>query len=152
MLPSFEDNNGIKWTVDIDVDMTKKVRSQADYDLLDVSDANVARLAADPVLLVDVLYLICEAQATSREISAAQFGRALIGDPIDPASMALTEAILAFFPSRRRDLIKATMAKFEAADDQILDLMEQHLEGGGIDQQIKKSIDEVREHLATAAA
>jgi len=57
----FKDTEGRAWQVTIDIAAAKRVRSLVGLDLMDISQGGaVQQLAADPILLCDVLYVICK--------------------------------------------------------------------------------------------
>jgi len=127
---NFKDNADRTWTLTLNVYTVKKVRDLLDVDLLDLSDSGDAkdgnsllyRLIADPVLLVDVLYVVCKEQADGASVTDEQFGRAMAGDAIDAATRALLEELADFTPSprdraRARKVIDATWKLIDRAQD-----------------------------------
>jgi hypothetical protein len=124
-MPTFKDVRGQEWVIDVDVDGIRIVRDRLDYDLVDISEESVNKLYDDPVLLVDVIWLLCESQATARNIKDVDFGRSLKGDAIEEATAALLESIADFFPGSRRSLlkkvIKSTAEMRQAVDGMAID-------------------------------
>ena len=62
----FKDNAGRSWTIAIHVAAVKRVRGLLSldlYSLLDERFAGLAKLLADPVDFVDVLYVLCKDDA-----------------------------------------------------------------------------------------
>ena len=125
---SFKDNADRTWTVTLNVYAVKKVRDLLGVDLLDLGgdakDDNglLYRLIADPVLLVDVLYVVCQEQADEANVTDEQFGRAMAGDAIDGATKAFLEELADFTPSprdraRARKVIEATWKLIDRAQD-----------------------------------
>ena len=134
---SFKDNADRTWTITLNVYAVKKVRDLLGVDLLDLGgdpstplgagdakDGNglLYRLIADPVLLVDVLYVICKDQADGANVTDEQFGRAMAGDVIDAATRAFLEELADFTPSprdraRARKVIDATWKLIDRAQD-----------------------------------
>ena len=135
---SFKDNADRTWTITLNVYAVKKVRDLLQVDLLDLSDSGhstalgksdakggnglLYRLIADPVLLVDVLYVICQDQADGANVTDEQFGRAMAGDVIDAATRAFLEELADFTPSprdraRARKVIDATWRLIDRAQD-----------------------------------
>jgi len=110
-MAKFVDADGRPWSVRETVGAIKDVRDEIDVDLADIRGETLDRIAEDPVLLVDVLWLLCQEQAKGKEVSAKQFGESLVGDAIDAAAAALVEAICDFFPSRRRTLLRKVTEK-----------------------------------------
>lgn len=109
---NFKDENGKPWTLSINVGTVKKVRGLAKVDLLDLRDGNLFNeLAADPVKLGDVLWVLCEDEAKAAGIDESAFGQALAGDALEAATSALLEEIVDFFPKPQRDLLRKALAK-----------------------------------------
>lgn len=149
----FHDNQGGQWVISLTVDTVKEVRNQLGFDLLAIDDQkNLTQLAGDMILLVDVLWLICESQAASRDISSKQFGERLVGDPIEQATSALLRALCDFFPSRRRAILLKSVEKVLAADEVWMTRMEREVESGLIDKMIAKGQEELEEKLAELTA
>jgi len=114
---SFKDADGRDWDVEVTVGTIKRVRATLDLDLTEIDSAIYKRLA-DPVLLADLLFVVCERQANDRDLSDEDFGRGLRGDPIDDATAALLDAVADFFPGRRRSLLQAMISKSATLQEQ----------------------------------
>jgi len=70
-------NAGRIWTVAVNVDAIKRVRSLLGAALMDeVGGELLERLIAEPVLLWDVIYALCKPEADSEGMSDEEFGRA----------------------------------------------------------------------------
>lgn len=113
MSTKFSDVKGRDWTIAITTGGVKAVRQRLDVDLVDLNQSTIDRLSTDFVLLVDVLWVLCEQQAANKQppVSAEDFGESLVGDPIEAAATALVEAICRFFPQGRRLLLQTANAK-----------------------------------------
>jgi len=127
---TFNDNAGRTWSLTLNVWTVKKVRDLLGVDLLDLGGEAATRdkpgllfrLIADPVLLVDVLYVVCRDQADGAGVTDEQFGRAMGGDAIDAATKAFLEELADFTPSprdraRARKVIATTWAMIDKAQD-----------------------------------
>lgn len=114
-MTKFADSKGREWILAVNVGAIKRVRAAADIDLADLTQATMDRLADDPCLLVDVLWVLVEKDAVQRKVEQEDFGESLVGDPIEAAVNALLEAITLFFPERRRFLLQRTLAKIDSA-------------------------------------
>ena len=116
---AFTDNAGRKWTVAINVDAIKRVRGLLDIDLLEMVEGTlVEKLMRDPVLLCDVLYVVCKPEADEKGVSDEEFGRAMAGDVIEQATKALLEELVDNSPSpkERANLQRILTATWEAID------------------------------------
>ena len=139
---TFTDSAGRDWQVSVTVDAVKRVRGTLDVDLLEAASGDVfMRLASDPILLCDVLYVVCKPQADERQISDEEFGRSPNGDVIERATDAFLEELIDFFPKGRRQVMRRlkersdeltdkAMARIlqKASDPEIEKLMEREIE------------------------
>jgi hypothetical protein len=118
-LAQFSDREGREWSVSINVSTIKRVREQAETNLLDVLEDGAKLLAAlydDPIRLVEVLYAVCEPQIQQRELTPEQFGEGFAGDILLEAADALLDGLTDFFqrPEQRR-MLRAFRSKVNAA-------------------------------------
>ncbi len=107
---TFRDNAGRSWEVAVDVAAIKRVRSLLGIDLLGVLDGGQRNdsptkgfdpITRDPVIFVDVLYVLCKLEADRIGVTDEEFGRALGGDALREATDAFTEAFISFCPNPR---------------------------------------------------
>ena len=131
----FKDSAGRYWSVRVDVGAVKRVRAALGVDLMQVAERKNAeggrepgvleRLASDPVLLVDVIYVLCRDQAEAQGVSDENFGATMAGDALDHAVKAMLGAIVDFFPNpRERAALKRVLAAAELEADRARDRME----------------------------
>lgn len=127
-MKTFQDNAGRQWTVTINVDAVRRVRSLVDVNLLDVLDDGcrlLAQLHDDPVLLVDVLYCVCKPEADANDVTDEDFGRAMAGDAIAHATAALLAELSDFFPNaRQRAAMQELLRKTNSVADRLLEKAE----------------------------
>jgi hypothetical protein len=127
---TFKDKDGKEWPVVVDVTAVRDVRKILGVDLLtladgeDVADSLIIRVLAEPVLLVDILFVLCREAAEAADISDRDFGRRMGGDCLDQAADALLAEIVDFFPNardrQRAKKVLATVSKIlENAQDQL---------------------------------
>ncbi len=90
-MPKFSDKRKRDWTINVNAANIRNVREALGVDLGE--RASFKRLARDPSLLCNVLYVLCEDQAKGRGISEVDFGRLLaVSNVIDRATKALLKA------------------------------------------------------------
>lgn len=127
-MKTFQDNAGRQWTVTINVDAVRRVRSLIGVNLPDVLDDGcklLAQLHDDPVLLVDVLYCVCKPEADANEITDEDFGRAMAGDAIGHATAAVLAELSDFFPNaRQRAAMQELIRKTNTVADGLLEKAE----------------------------
>ena len=108
----FNDSTGREWEIAVNIGAIKAVRDYAKVDLYRLFADEAKRVFGDPVLLVDTLWALCKAQAQARQMNETDFaGLFTDGDTLERAATALLEATVDFFPSSRRGMLRATMAK-----------------------------------------
>lgn len=140
---SFKDRDERAWNVELNVAQVRRVRDALGVNLLDVGNGDMlADLAADPIALCDVLWVLCQQQAEAADITDEQFGRALVGDAIAEATDALLEELVDFFPSPRREVLRRVLSKVKEVDKRLQVRTEQLLEGGKLEQLMLGAIDE----------
>ncbi|MCK4603006.1 MAG: hypothetical protein KAU28_11100 [Phycisphaerae bacterium] len=137
-MKTFTDNAGRTWTVNVNVDAIKRVKSLLDVNLMGAVDGTLLeRLVGDPVLLCDIIYCICKTEADAKEISDEDFGRAMAGDAIDHATAALLEELVDFFPSQKRRLLAKALGKLKKLESMALDAAEQKLDSGELEREMQ---------------
>jgi len=112
MSASFKDDLGREWVLRIDDSLARSIREAVGVNLYNPEEQAKAlqRMADEPGMLVDVVFLICERQCQHRKISDEEFGRGFTGDTFQAAATALVEAIVNFTPPPRRDVAKFAMS------------------------------------------
>ena len=117
-MKSFTDNLGRTWTMVVNVATIKRVRALCGVDLnaiIEVEDGKpetrlLEKLSTDPVLLVDVLYAVCQPECDRRQVTDEDFGSAMAGDAIDLATSALLDEIIDFFPDAKRQAFRKILS------------------------------------------
>jgi len=108
----FRDDVNAEWTLELLRPQFRRVQAELQIDLLDIGNQQLwPRLIDDPALLVDLAWVLLREQAESREIDELEFARRLRGDALDRFADLLLEELIDFFPSRRRQMLRAALAK-----------------------------------------
>lgn len=146
----FKDNADHDWTLNVNVTAIKRVRDLLKVDLLEVLQGKLLeRLGDDPVLLVDVVYVLCKPQAEQAGITDVQFGEAMAGDAIDAATTALLEELVDFFPERQRRLLGKALGKLKKLAAMTQERAEKRLAGPTLDKIVEKELDRSDAELET---
>lgn len=114
MAREFTDEQGRVWRLWLDVNQLRKVRERTGFDGADLLNPETMRRLDDPVLLVDVLFVLVESQIASKRLTEEQFAEALVGDAIERAFVALIGAVQDFLPSSQRSILAALWEKGQA--------------------------------------
>jgi hypothetical protein len=120
-MPSFK-AGGREWLVTIDGPKIKRVREALGVDLGARDCKQFDQLTADSVLAGDVLCELLRKDIDAAGIGTDVFLGYLTGDEGEAAGNALIEAIIDFFPSRQRSLLREMLAKNQSvmmAADQV---------------------------------
>jgi hypothetical protein len=112
---TFKDLMDRVWTCAINMHTMQRVRDRLKVDLMEVFAPNsplLKRLMADPYLLCDVLFVILEPQAQTKDVSEVQFAEGLGGDALDGAVYALIAGLFAF--PRHQEIRAALLKSYQA--------------------------------------
>lgn len=141
---TFKDNADRTWTVTVNVDAIKRVRSLLDVDLMEAVEGRLLeRLVGDPVLLCDVIYCVCKEDADAKGISDEDFGRAMAGDAIELATTALLEELVDFFPQGKRELLRKALAKLETLQATAIEVVGKRLDSPELDRHLKAELEKL---------
>ena len=142
---SFKDAAGRTWGVEITVATIRRVRALLSVDLLGVfggDDPIIARLYSDPVLLCDLLYVICEPRLKETGVTDEQFGEAMRGDCIGEATRALVGALVDFCQSpKERENLRAVVAMFERKMDAQLGMASEMIKSGQLEKEMDQALE-----------
>jgi hypothetical protein len=151
-MKQFTDNAGRTWTIAINVDAIKRVKGLLEVNLLEVVEGTlIERLIRDPVLLCDVVYVVCKPEAEEKHVSDEDFGRAMGGDAIEHATTALLEELVGFSPNPRdRANLGRVLQTTARVMDRARDLVEARLNSGAIERAAEVEIEKLNAQLATS--
>ena len=152
-MKTFTDNAARAWTIQVNVDALKRVKSLLDVDLMEAVDGKLLeRLLDEPVLLCDVIYALCKPQADAAGVSDEDFGRAMAGDAIDLATQALLEELVDFFPQRRRALLTKVLDKLKKLDSLALATVTDRIEKIDLDKVMSSAVAQLDNDLSALLA
>ena len=140
---TFQDRAGRTWSVAVNVDAVKRVRSLLSVDLLELGEGKLLeKIAADDVMLVDIIYVLVKPEADTQKVTDVDFGRAMAGDAIDTAWKAFLEELSDFFrsPAKRRVLRKA-LAKLDVFETKAMDFAEKRLDSLDLERQLDEALN-----------
>jgi len=150
-MKTFNDNAARSWTVQVNVDAIKRVRDLAQVNLLEVVEGKLLeRLISDPILLCDVIYCLCKPEADTKNVSDADFGRAMAGDAIDGATTALLEELVDFFPQAKRRVLAKALAKLQKLQTAALAAVETRLDSPELDRQMAARLAQLENSSGSA--
>jgi len=145
----FTDTKERVWEVELNVRQMKRVRDILGIDLVNViqagKDGAVAtdtldRVANDPILLVDILWVLCEGQAKAAGVTDDDFGSSLAGDSIADATRAFLDELVDFFPGARRLFLKKAVDLARKYETENLEVLEKALNSPEFEERLKTSL------------
>jgi len=156
-MAQFIDSAGTSWPLSVTVGTVRRVKQALDIDLLAIADGDqrtgsksdrlLARLFTDPMLLADVLYVVCQETCAERQVTDEQFGGLLGGDAIAEATDALLEALVDFFPPAKREALRKILGRIREVEDRAAQrasaLMGSEKMLGRIDREIDEAIAKI---------
>jgi hypothetical protein len=142
---SFKDSEGLDWKIALNGWQLKKLKEQLDFDARDPE--SILKASADPCLLVNVLYVLCESQATERGISDQQFGESMDADAIENATEAYLQETTDFFPLRQRQAMKTMLAKMSDYQEKAARMAQEKLRSQQLDNLMESAIAEASQNL-----
>lgn len=142
----FKDNEGREWTISVNVATIKRVRSLLNVNLIaDDLKKVIGDILGDPVLLVDLLYVVCKQQADERNLPSEAFGAAMYGDCIHAATVAFLEELTDFTPyPRDRVRLRRVIQEINNTIVKAADYLDKMLEA-----ELPKMQNEVEQRLRT---
>jgi len=129
-MPSFTDNQGRAWRLDLNITAIKRVKSLTEVDLLDDAYGDtLVELGQDVIKLVDCLYAIVKPQADALSVTDEDFGEALAGDVINDATNSFIASLVEFFPSEKkrqafRAIWEKTQEAVETGEEELIKVIE----------------------------
>ena len=145
----FTDTKERVWDVELNVRQMKRVRDVLGIDLVNViqagKDGAVAtdtldRVANDPILLVDILWVLCEGQAKAAGVTDDDFGSSLAGDSIADATRAFLDELVDFFPGARRLFLKKAVDLARKFETENAEMLEKALASPEFEERLKTSL------------
>ena len=152
-MKTFTDNAARAWTIQVNVDALKRVKSLLDVDLMEAVDGKLLqRMLDEPILLCDIIYAMCKPQADAASVTDEDFGRAMAGDAIDNATQALLEELVDFFPQRRRALLTKVLDKLKKLDSLALATVTDRIEKIDLDKVMSSAVAQLDNDLSALLA
>jgi hypothetical protein len=141
----FKDNADREWDISLNGWQLKKLKETIDFDARD--HESILKAANDPLLLCNVLFVLCEKQAKERGVSDEQFGEALGGDAIDAATEAYIQESVDFFPRSQRPALNKVLATVKDYQTRATDLATEKLNSPAMANLVEASLTEANQRI-----
>ena len=156
---NFKDNRGRSWQIALNVYEMKRVRAILGVDLVNVialgKDGKVQvdlidRIANDPCLLVDILWVLVEAEAKEQGVSDVDFGSSLAGAAIEEATKAFLDELVDFFPGARRLFLKKAVEVSRQYAEEMTAVLEKTLADPEFEKRLRESMNSSASSLGSS--
>lgn len=146
---TFKDNQGRSWEIALNVYEMKRIRGVLGIDLVNVialdKDGDVKvdlidRIANDPCLLVDILWVIVEAQAKEDGVSDIDFGSSLAGEAIESATKAFLDELVDFFPGAKRLFLEKAVGLSRKYTEELTGVLKEALADPELEKRVRVSM------------
>ena len=152
-MKTFKDNAGRSWTLIVNVAAIKRVRSLLNVNLMEAVEGDLLeQLSTDPILLCDVVYVLCKPEADQQNVTDEQFGQAMAGDAIEHATTALLEELVDFFPLARRRVLQKALTKLKAVEEKASKFAEAALNDPKFDEQLDAALNNITDSVSNLQA
>ena len=148
-MQNFKDRDGREWQVVLNVFQMKRVRAALGIDLVNVIELDkegtvrvdmIDRIANDPCLLVDILWVLVQEQAKEMGLTDEQFGTALAGDAIEAATKAFLDELVDFFPGAKRLFLKKAVDLARKFGGEWNEVLEKALADPELERRVRESM------------
>ena len=165
-MKTFTDNKDRVWEVELNIRQMKRVRDILGIDLVNVISANkdgsvstdtLERVANDPILLVDILWVLCEGQAKPAPlpghlpdgrqpaaggygVTEEDFGSSLAGESIEEATRAFLDELVDFLPGARRVYLRKAVDLARKYERESAEVLQTVLESPEFEERLKTSL------------
>lgn len=108
-MPTFKDNHGREWRVELDAPLMGEVRTATGVDLGDLNGGGYLKIESDVIVLVAVAKILCRDEIKINGLTPEQFGKALRKDALPQAAAAIVAAAADFFPTSSWSAIQSSL-------------------------------------------
>ena len=148
-MQNFKDRDGREWQVVLNVFQMKRVRAALGVDLINVIELDkdgqvrvdmIDRIANDPCLLVDILWVLVQDQARTLNVTDEQFGTALAGDAIEAATKAFLDELVDFCPGAKRLFLQKAVGLARKFGGEWNETLREALEDPELEKRVRESM------------
>ena len=143
-MQTFKDNLDRVWTISLNIANVKKIKESLKVNIMEAVEGDLLpRIATDPILLCDMIFVLCKEEADKKNISDIDFGKSMGGDAIEQATDAFLQELITFFPQRRRRLLKKSLNKMRDLESKILEHVEIKIDSPEIENRVLEELKNI---------
>ena len=101
----------------------------------------IDKIANDPCLLVDILWVLVQDQARTLNVTDEQFGTALAGDAIESATKAFLDELVDFFPGAKRLFLQKAVGLARKFGGEWNETLKKALEDPELESRVRESMN-----------
>lgn len=156
---TFTDNTGDSWSIVLLRPQLKQVKAELGIDLLAVENKTLwMKLIDDLMLLGDLASILLQEQIKTKGLNEEGFAKRFAGEGLENFCQALLQAIVDFFPPRKRAILQQVLRDVQTMQTTFLESSESlvssgkpmelaHLELQLLEQTIDQKIEEAKAKL-----
>lgn len=145
---SFKDKNGKLWTIEVNLGTARKVMSGCGVDLLHLIDIDAEKtdltgldkIASDPFLLFQVIFILCEQQVRDAGIGEEEFAELFDSDSIQAATDSLVQEVINFSQPAKRKMLTVVYKRMVAFREEQSRHLEEILESEEFEREVSERL------------
>lgn len=147
--PTFTDLSGRVWPLTLNFGLAQDIRkSFPGVDFLNAHNGQAFQvLGSDDEVLVGVLWMLCEQQATAQQITPEAFAAGLAGDALEAAEEALERCVILFTRPARRPVLEVLLGKARETSAKAMTLTTQKVSGEKVDRLQAQMLEDLDEQI-----
>ena len=141
-MQSFKDKSGKAWSFDLNIASWRRVKSETGIDLADLTPSDGKTMLdklADPVTLMEVLYVLCVPASERQNIKGEDFMSGMSMQTVEAAADALLEEIANFSLPATRNLLMRLLK----SSKKFVEKRNEQLEQALASQEMESSLDSI---------
>lgn len=111
-MASFKDAKSREWNLKLTGPLADEIEEKHKIDLTNLEADPLIKIRNNPRKLVAIVYLFCQRQIKELQIDVVEFAESLPSPP-DPMLIALTDAVIDFFPGGRASHVREVLTEYE---------------------------------------
>ena len=141
-MPKFTDAKSREWNLSITATSLRNVKPEkfGGVNLGKPDGGQLFAQLADPMLMVDLCFALCESQARAAGVDADSFGDGMAGQVIEDARRALVTAVIEFQPARNWGYLRLVADTIERAEAIALESVTEKFKSGEIDRAVAAAL------------
>lgn len=143
----FKDVNGKEWSIHLDTNVVRNLRTKLGVDLLTMDEKTITDLTTNDETLVDVISFICTGQIEKENMNAETFAACMLGDALDNAFEALGKELVFISRRSRKPIVAKALEKTLAAQETLTTKAMELLDSEAMDKKVQEAMTEMESQI-----